>query len=246
MSSVCITEFEYTTVKTMRLMAPVYGAETTSNPRLVNVIADAKRAGFPKASIEAAIARGLGRSANGKPLETLSVEAIMPGNVGIIIECETDTRLGHQASIVSAIKKCGGTTSPSSFLFARRGRVVFDLGNKTFDDIFEQAIEASALDVSEEDGRVTVLTEPAETRRVAEALSESLGLDQNDLDTEIIWMANHDTESPLADSSAASQLSKLLDMVDDLDIHLQGVYANVAQGVLSEDMWSELRARITS
>lgn len=223
----------------------MYGPDQASNPRLADIVNKAKKAGFPKSSIEAAIARGQGKSATGKPLEALTIEAVMPSNIGVIIECESDNRLGHQAEINAVVKKCGGVISQASFLFEKRGRVMLDRGELSFDDIFEQAIEASALDVLEgdDDDRIVIMTEVAETKSVAEALSKSSNINVDAMDTDIVWRAKEDMQSELADSAAASQLIKLVDMLAELDVGLQSIYANAVQGAVSDQMWSELRER---
>lgn len=71
---------------------PVYGPDPASNPQLAAVVATAKEQGVPKATIENAIARGQGISPKGAALENLTIEAMIPPSVAIIIECQTDSK----------------------------------------------------------------------------------------------------------------------------------------------------------
>ena len=65
-----------------------YGADPNSNTRLAALVANAKKAGFPKASIDAAIARGQGRSTSGAALENVTIEAMLPNAIAAVIECQ--------------------------------------------------------------------------------------------------------------------------------------------------------------
>jgi transcriptional/translational regulatory protein YebC/TACO1 len=170
---------------------------------------------------------------------------MMPGNIGIIVEYETDNKLGHMPLLKSAIMKSGGTPSPSTFLFTRKGRVVLDRGERSFEDVFEQALEASALDVVDEsEGRVTVIAEPTQTTAVADALVESLELKPEDVESDVVWHANADTESELQGSAAAMQLVRLMDVLDELDVGVQKVFLNATKGTVDDEAWSELQSRL--
>ena len=156
------------------------------NPRLADVIVRAKKIGFPKASIETAIARGQGVSPSGVALENLTVEAMVPPSIAVIIECQTDSKLRTLSDIRLAVKEAGGTVTPINHLFERKGRVVFEkslgLGEN---EIFDRAIEAGATDVEFEEGDVVVSTEPAQVTAVADALTLVLGSSAKN--SEIIW-----------------------------------------------------------
>ena len=65
-----------------------HGPDPNSNARLATLIAGAKKSGFPKSSIENAIARGQGLSPTGAALEMVTVEAML-SSMAVIIECQT-------------------------------------------------------------------------------------------------------------------------------------------------------------
>ncbi len=116
-------------------------------------------AGFPKASIDAAIARGLGVTASGKPLESVLVEAIVPPSVAVVVDCQTDSKLRTLQELRTIIKDHDGTISPVSYMFTKRGRISFerDERGRTADDLLDDALEAGAEDIeADEDGNIVV------------------------------------------------------------------------------------------
>ena len=155
-------------------------------------MAAAKKQGFPKASIEIAIARGQGKSLSGAPLTTFVLEAVVPPSVALIIECETESKLRTLNELKYLVKDFGGSVTSSSHLFERRGKVVLEnsqgLGEQ---EIFDAAIEAGALDMKmESDGNVVVFTEPPQT--VAAGSTVSQALDMKILASDILWVPKDD------------------------------------------------------
>lgn len=224
----------------------VFGPDPNANPRLADLITKAKRAGFAKASIEGAIARGQGKSTSGLALEAVTVEGILPGNVAVIIDCETDNRLRTLADVRLVLSKHGGSSTPSAYLFAKKGRITFEKKDGVgVDEVFEPALEAGALDVAEgDDGQVVVFTEPNETTAAGDQLSKALDL--NISASEIIWDANEDTKTPLENDKSAEELIRFVEVLQDKESMVQGIYMNIAQGSVAEEPWAELQSRITA
>jgi transcriptional/translational regulatory protein YebC/TACO1 len=194
--------------------------------------------------MEAAIARGQGKSATGAALENVSLEVIMPPTVAMIIECETDNRARTLADLRHLVKVHGGSVTPTSYLFQKKGRLAFekDERNLGIDEVLDDAIEAGAEDVEEdEDGSIVVWTEPSKVTATAEALQKSHGLKVESSD--IIWDANEDTKVSLEPNDAVKALLQLLEALQD-NPNVQGVYANVTQGTLGEDMWESLQENL--
>jgi transcriptional/translational regulatory protein YebC/TACO1 len=193
--------------------------------------------------LEAAIARGQGRSTTGAALESLTLEAIMPPSTAIVIDIETDSRKRALADLRSIITKRGGTVTPTSYLFNRRGLVVFEKDERDLgvDEVLEEAIEAGAEDVEVgEDGNILVWTEPSGITKAAEQLKEKHGLKV--LNSEIIWDPNEDTLVPLESADGTKLLELATVLQDSADV--QGVYANITQGNLDDDTWSELQDKL--
>ena len=167
------------------------GSNLQMNPRLADVVARAKKMGFPKASIESAIARGQGVSPSGVALENLTIEAMVPPSMAFIIECQTDSKLRTLGEIRLAIKESGGTVTPTNHLFDRKGRVVFQRSSVVKDtEIFDRAIEAGATDVEIDEDDIVVCTEPSQLTAVANTLAQALGSEAKSSD--IIWDPKED------------------------------------------------------
>ncbi|EMD87401.1 hypothetical protein COCC4DRAFT_59270 [Bipolaris maydis ATCC 48331] len=220
------------------------GPNPDMNPRLALAIATAKKSAVPKASIEAAIARGQGLSATGTALESLVLEAILPPSIATIIECQTDNKLRALADLRLLVKEAGGTVSTVAFMFEKKGRIILrKKDGVTVDEVLEPALEAGVLDVDEDaEGRVVLYTEPAMTNKTAEKLSKDVGLEIEE--SEIIYDPNEDTKVALDDEGAAKELSNFLDELQEVQ-GVQGVYMNWTKGSIAEEMWEELRGKVS-
>ncbi|KAL9130112.1 MAG: hypothetical protein Q9217_001628 [Psora testacea] len=209
----------------LRQASKAFGPEPEFNPRLAAVVAAAKKQGFPKLSIENAIKRGQGISPSGKALESVTIEAMLLSSIAAIIECQTDSRLRTLADMRYLVKEAGGTVTPTSHLFDKRGKIVFkSLRRMSDQDIFDQAIEAGALDIlTTEEEKIEVLTEPGQTTAVANLLSESSGLTVETSD--IIWVPKEEMMVEIRDGEHFSQLNEFLDQVEN-DPSVQDVYLN--------------------
>lgn len=222
----------------------LFGGDPASNPRLHDLITKAKREGFAKASIEAAIARGQGRSLSGATLESVTVEGILPNNVAVIVDCETDSKLRTLAEVRLTIKEHGGSTTPTSYLFTRKGIITFERKEGIgLDEVLEPAVEAGATDVEQDDeGRVVVFTEPGETRAVGDAITAELDLQV--ATSGIVWDPNGHTMVEVSSSEAAEELSRFIDELQEREASVQCVAMNVSRGHLASDAWKPLQARI--
>lgn len=201
-------------------------------------------AGFPKASQEAAIARGQGQSSSGASLESLTIEAIMPPSIAMVIDIETDNKARALQELRHEVKRYGGTVTPTSYLFKRRGRVQFEKDERGLgvDEVLDEAIEAGADDVEvDDDGNLIVWTEPSGTIGAARSLAESFKLTIESSD--ILWDPNEDTLVPLDSESALASLKNLVNALQE-DQSVQGIYVNISQGKVSDEAWAELQEKI--
>ena len=179
-------------VRELELASRQHGADPQSNPQLANIITTAKKQALPKASIESAIARGQGRSVTGAALESFSIEAMVPPSVAVIVECQTDSKARTLNELKATIRYSGGTITPTTHMFDRKGKIVFEASRGVEEgEMFDQAVEAGAIDVqTEEDGKLVVYTEPSHTTAVADKMATSSGLNVQSLD--IIWDPKED------------------------------------------------------
>ncbi|TAQ89251.1 hypothetical protein B7494_g2418 [Chlorociboria aeruginascens] len=201
-------------------------------------------AGFPKASMEAAIARGQGRSISGAALENVTLEVIVPPSVAMIVDAETDNRNRTLADLRAIVKRHGGSVTPTTYLFQKKGRISFEKDDRNLgvDEVLEEAIEAGAEDVEADDeGNIVVWTEPNKTTAAAKALLTKLDLKVQSSD--IIWDANNDTKVALEPGDAVQTLIGFIDALQE-EPNILGVYANVAQGSLGDKEWEALQGRL--
>ena len=92
------------------------------------------------------------------------------------------------------------------------------------DDYLEPAIDAGASDVdTDAEGRLVVFTRHNETKKVADALSESTGLKVES--SEIIWDPNRDTMVTIESEETAKELEEALQSIRE-DPSVQEIYVN--------------------
>lgn len=175
--------------------------------------------------IEVAILRGQGKSLANLPLESVIIEALLPHGVAVVVECETDNKKRTLQDIRIIINKAGGTVGPTAFLFEKKGRIHFEKQDKIgIDEALEEAIEAGALDIVEEEGRLVVETPPTELTAIAERLQESLKIHVEK--TEVVYVPNDDTMVSLTDKQA-EEIQPILDALE-ADASCQALYINAS------------------
>ena len=229
------------------LASRLHGPDPSLNSRLAEIVSKAKKEGFPKPAIEAAIARGQGRSPSGASLESVMVEGVLPGNVACIVECETDSRLRTLSNVRLAMKECGGREGPSAYLFEKRGKVVLERKEGVgVEEVLDAALEVGATDVMEGDDEkgVIVLCEPGDTKSVCETVSSALGLEI--VTNEIVWSANEDTKVEVESEEAAAELDEFVDQLMEKEPSVQTIAMNIQCGSkLSGEVWKELVVRLS-
>lgn len=178
--------------------------------------------------IEGAIARGQGLSVTGQALESLTIEAMLPGSVAMVVECQTDQKARVLQDIRHIIKNGGGTVTPTTFLFEKKGRVVMEKKEgHNADDYLDQAIEAGAADIITDDqGRLVMFTDPSETKSAGETFSKLSGLTIEEL--EIFWDPNKDTLVEVQDESQAKVLEDIMSALRE-DHSVQDIYLNTTE-----------------
>ncbi|GJC95579.1 DUF28 domain-containing protein [Colletotrichum higginsianum] len=213
------------------------------------MIALYSRPGVPKNVIDSAVARGQGRTASGASLEPLTLEAILPPGVALIIETETESKARSLQDLKVLIKRHKGAANAAAFFFTRLGRVVFEAageggGGPGVDDILDDAIEAGAEDLeADDDGNLVVWTQPNMTNAVASGVGPKFGLKL--LSSDIIWSANDDTKVKLDKGLEATSLADLLAALQEFP-EVQAVYGNPVKGDMSEEEWARIEENLDS
>jgi YebC/PmpR family DNA-binding regulatory protein len=197
------------------------GSDPAMNPRLRLAMDKALAANMPRETIERAIKRGAG-ALDGVEYEEIRYEGYGPSGVAVIVDTMTDNRNRTVAEVRHAFSKSGGnmgTSGSVAFQFTERGVLSYPAGCDE-DRIMEVALEAGADDVvSDEDGAVDVLTEPATFQQVKAAMIAA-GLIPEE--AEVTMRASATIKLGLED---AQKMIKLLDLLEDLD-DTQNVYSN--------------------
>ena len=202
----------------------VHGTDPLLNPRLSTLITAAKKSGFPKHSIEHAIARGQGISPSGAALEDLLIEFMLPASgTAALVECQTDNKSRTRQDVAIILKSFGATITPTAYMFERRGRLVFEAGTGLSEDkVFEAAVDAGAVDVKVDEGSVVVFTEPGDLAAVAEKLAESVG--HRPVGT-LIWVAKDGAAVNIKDKGAKESLERLSAELEE-EPSVQEIYLN--------------------
>ncbi len=198
------------------------GADPASNFKLRLAMDQARAANMPKENIQRAIERGSGHG-GGLDIETVTYEAYAPGKVAVIIEAVTDNKNRTTPQIRGVIEKAGGTfASPGavSWMFEDSGLINLNKNGKSFDEIFEAAVEVGAEDVEDAGELVEVFTKPKDVEKVKNTLVQKGFSVQS---AEIFKRPT--TTVKISDADLARKVLGLVDKLEELD-EVQKVYAN--------------------
>jgi YebC/PmpR family DNA-binding regulatory protein len=208
------------------------GPDLGSNPRLRLAIDKGKAQSLPKDRIEKALKKGSG-DVDGDDYFEVTYEGYGPGGVAVMVRCLTDNRNRTVSEVRHGFAKHGGNLGADGsvgYMFKMVGLISFPVGIDE-DTIMEVALEAGAEDiVTNDDGSVDVLTDPAELIGVNEALVAS------GIEAELSEITMRADLSTTLDVDDASKMIKLLDTLEDLD-DVQNIYSNAD---ISDDVLAQL------
>ena len=206
--------------KEITVAAKMGDPDPEKNPRLRLAVKEAKANSMPKDVIERAISKAVGGDAD--TYDEIRYEGYGPGGVAVIVEAMTDNRNRTASNVRSLFGKHGGNlgeTGSVSFMFERKGEIVYPAKVGDADRVMEAAIEAGAEDVeSSAEGHIIYCSD-ADLSEVSAALEETLGESES---TKLIWKPRTTTE---LDLEGAQKLFKLIEALED-DDDVQNVTAN--------------------
>ena len=208
-------------IKEISIAARMGGGDPNSNPRLRTAILKARASNMPKDNIERAIKKGTGELGNAV-FEEKVYEGYGPAGVAILVEVLTDNNNRAAANVRNIFSKTGGNlgaTGSVSYMFARKGVIEYDAEAVNEDEIMDAGLEAGAEDIVNEDGVITVTTDPNDFATVLEAL-QSKGYESVSAEVSMV----PDTYQAL-DNEQATKLQKLIDRLEE-DDDVQNVYHN--------------------
>lgn len=162
-------------IKEITVAARLGGGDAEGNPRLRTAIQAAKAENMPKDNIERAIKKGTGEL-EGVSYEEVNYEAYGPGGVAVLIDCLTDNKNRTVADIKHICDRHAGRLGEPgcvSWMFEKKGVIVFDKENADEEQLLELALEAGAEDVKEEGTQFEVITDPADYDAVKKAFDDA-------------------------------------------------------------------------
>lgn len=195
--------------------------DPNTNFKLRLTVEKAREANMPKENIARSIDRGLGKG-DAAALQSAIFEGFGPENVAVIVETVTDNTTRTASSIKSVFEKHGGRLAGPgavAYMFTRVGEVELGKTNN-FDDVFEKAVEAGAVDVEENSDSYSVFTNVADLHKVKDKLQQA-GLEV--LDSALVYRPNKETMMTVSNSA---KIEEFLSAVDELD-DVQDVFVNL-------------------
>ncbi len=210
-------------IREIMVAARAGGGDLQVNPRLRLAVEKAKAANMPADTIKRNIDKATG-NLEGVHYEEIRYEGYGIGGVALMVDTMTDNKVRTVAEVRHALSKHGGnlgTDGSVAFQFKHCGQLILAPGTSE-DAVMEIVLEAGAQDVvTDEDGAIEVLTDPAEFEAVKAALDKA-GLQS--AVAEITYRA--DITIDLSEEDQI-KMQKIIDALEDLD-DVQEVYHNAA------------------
>lgn len=172
----------------------------------------------------------------------MSFEVLVPPDIALIADVETDNKNRSLHDIKHTVKKNGGVSGSTAFYFTRRGRAVFRTLETgiTLSDVLEEALNHDGIEDVEEtsDGAFIVWSEPSKLTSTTVALSSSR-LKLETVDSDIMWAPNKDTRVSLDTPEAAEVLQQLCGALREYP-EVKTLHANIRQGSVSDEEWESI------
>ena len=196
------------------------GSDPDGNLALRGLIDRAKKNQVPTHVIDKAIDKAKG--GGGEEFTPARYEGYGPGGCMVIIDCLTDNpnRTFGDVRLCFTKTKCKiGTQGTVSHMFDHAAILAFKHDDE--DTVLEALLTADldVTDIESDDGKITVFTPPADYFKAKQALADSFGV--IDFDVDEIQFLPKSTTAISGDDLILFQ--KFLDMLDDLD-DVQNVY----------------------
>jgi YebC/PmpR family DNA-binding regulatory protein len=208
--------------KELTVAARLGGGDPNGNHRLRAAVAAAKAENLPKDTILKAIRKGT-EKAGGAALEEVILEGYGPAGVALMVASLTDNKNRTISDVRYLLSKYGGSLGEPgcvSWMFDKKGVIVFDRDGVKEDDLLEAALECGAEDLQSTESQFEVLTDPANFVEVKEAL-ELRGLKP-------VWaeiQMRPKTTVQIEEEKPAQQVLKLVEVLEEHD-DVNDVFAN--------------------
>ena len=208
-------------IRELTVAAKTGQADPNANPRLRAAMIAARQANMPRDTMERAIKRGAGGEDN-TAYDEVRYEGYGPGGIAVIIEALTDNRNRTASEVRALFSKAGGNlgeTNSVSFMFERKGVIVYGAKAASADAMFEAGLEAGADNVESDAAGHEITCAVDDFSTVRDALEAKFGEAQ---EAKLQWRPLNTT---MVEGDTADSLMKLIDALEDND-DVQNVYAN--------------------
>ena len=208
-------------IKEVTVAARIGGGDPSGNPRLRTAIQAAKAENMPKENIARAIKKGTGEL-EGTSYEEVDYEGYGPGGVAMLIDCLTDNKNRTVADIKHLFDRHGGNLGEPgcvSWMFEKKGLIIFDKSNVDEENLLNIALEAGAEDVKDSETEFEVVMEPSEFEAVKEAF------DNAEFKYSLAEISMIPQNTVKLEGKQANQMLNLMDALEDHD-DINHVYAN--------------------
>lgn len=208
-------------IKEITVAARLGGGDALGNPRLRSAIQTAKDNNMPSDNITRAIKKGTGELP-GVSYEEIRYEGYGPGGVAVMVEAMTDNKNRTLAEIRYLFSKANGNlgeTNCVSWIFEKKGQLIFELGNQNEEALMDLALENDAEDFNVDSGTVIIACSVNDFEPLKEAFDKIIS---NYDAAEITYIPKTTVK---LEGKRAEQMLKLLEKIEDHD-DVQEVYAN--------------------
>jgi len=197
------------------------GVDPDGNLALRGLIDRAKKAQVPTHVIDKALEKAKG--AGGEDFTPARYEGYGPGGCKVIVECLTDNpnrTFGDVRLCFTKTKSKIGTQGTVAHMFDHSAILAFKHADE--DAVLESLLTADVdvTDVESDDDKITVFTPPADSFKAKQALKDSFGDIDFEVD-EIQFLPKGST--PISGEEDIAMMEKFLDMLNDLD-DVQNIY----------------------
>jgi len=197
------------------------GGDPAGNPRLRQAILAAKAENMPKENIERAIKKGTGEL-EGANYEEAAYEGYGPGGAAVLVETLTDNKNRTTADVRHVFSKHGGNLGEAgcvSWLFDKKGLIVFNKDDVEEETLMNVALDAGAEDIRETEKEFEVLVPLEAHERVREAIEDA------QISYTFAEITMYPQNTVKLEGRDAERMLRLMEALEDGD-DVQKVYAN--------------------
>jgi YebC/PmpR family DNA-binding regulatory protein len=199
------------------------GGDPDTNFGLRLAIERAKSANMPKANIERAINRGIGKDKDGASLEQIMYEGYAPNGIALMIDVVTDNRNRTVADVRHVLTSAGGNLADAgsvAWQFRRAAYFAFPSASHDQEEVFDLAVEAGAEDVILGDDDIEIIAPVEAFKDLSDGLRE-VGIRPDEASLRLL----PNTVVQLA-SDRAVKVMRIIEELEELT-DVQNVYSNL-------------------